>query len=149
MSEDAAKRYALIETGKGTVKFLLYEAEAPLTTANFIGLAERGFYDGLTFHRVEPGFVIQGGDPNGNGTGGSDKKIKLEVSSGLKHDDAGAVAMARSQHPDSASSQFYVTLGPAAFLDGNYAVFGRVVEGLDVVRQIRVGDRMTKVSIVS
>jgi cyclophilin family peptidyl-prolyl cis-trans isomerase len=67
----------------------------------------------------------------------------------LKHDDAGAVAMARSQHPDSASCQFYITLGPAAFLDGNYAVFGRVVEGLDVVKQIRVGDRMTKVSIVS
>ena len=149
MSEDAVTRYAVIETGKGAVKFLLYEAEAPLTTANFIELAERGFYDGLTFHRVEPGFVIQGGDPNGNGTGGSDKKIKLEVSPELKHDDAGAVAMARSQHPDSASCQFYITLGPASFLDGNYAVFGRVVEGLDVVKQIRVGDRMTKVSIVS
>lgn len=149
MSETAADRYAVIETGKGTIKFLLYEAEAPLTTANFVGLTERGFYDGLTFHRVEPGFVIQGGDPLGNGMGGSDKKIKLEVSPSLKHGDAGAVAMARSQQPDSASSQFYITLGPTPFLDGNYAVFGRVVEGLDVVRNISVGDRMTKVTIVS
>lgn len=147
MSEAATQRHVLIETGKGTIKFLLYENEAPLTTANFIELAERGFYDGLTFHRVEPGFVVQGGDPQGTGMGGSEKKIKLEVSPGLKHGDAGAVAMARSQHPDSASSQFYITLGPAAFLDGNYAVFGRVIDGMDVVRQLRVGDRMTKVTI--
>ncbi|MEP7272540.1 MAG: peptidylprolyl isomerase [Acidobacteriota bacterium] len=146
MSE--VQRFAVIETGKGTIKFLLHEAEAPLTTGNFIELAERGFYDGLSFHRVEPNFVIQGGDPNGNGTGGSDKKVKLEVSPTLKHGDAGAVAMARSQHPDSASSQFYITLGPAAFLDGNYAVFGRVVEGQDVAQQIRVGDKMASVKIV-
>ena len=143
------ERNAVIETEKGTIKFVLHEQDAPITTSNFIELAERGFYDGLTFHRVEPNFVIQGGDPNGNGTGGSEKKIKLEVSPSLKHGDAGAVAMARSQHPDSASSQFYITLGPAAFLDGNYAVFGRVVAGLDVVRKIRVGDKMTSVRIVS
>ncbi len=149
MSEVGLERHAVIETGKGTIKFLLYEGAAPLTTANFIELAERGFYDGLTFHRVEPNFVVQGGDPNGNGTGGSEKKIKLEVSAGLKHGEAGAVAMARSQHPDSASSQFYITLGPASFLDDNYAVFGRVVEGLEAVRQLRIGDRMTKVTIVS
>jgi len=143
------ERNAVIETEKGTIKFVLHEQDAPITTSNFIELAQRGFYDGLTFHRVEPNFVIQGGDPNGNGTGGSEKKIKLEVSPSLKHGDAGAVAMARSQHPDSASSQFYITLGPAAFLDGNYAVFGRVVAGLDVVRKIRVGDKMTSVRIVS
>lgn len=147
MSEAATQRHVVIETGKGAIKFLLYESEAPLTTSNFIELAERGFYDGLTFHRVEPGFVVQGGDPQGTGMGGSEKKIKLEVSPGLKHGDAGAVAMARSQHPDSASSQFYITLGPAAFLDGNYAVFGRVIDGMDVVRQLRVGDRMTKVTV--
>ena len=146
---EVVERNAVIETEKGTIKFVLYEKDAPITTANFIELAERGFYDGLTFHRVEPNFVIQGGDPNGNGTGGSDKKIKLEVSPTLKHGDAGAVAMARSQSPDSASSQFYITLGPAAFLDGNYAVFGRVVTGLDVVQKIRRGDKMTSVRIVS
>lgn len=144
-----AIRTAIIETNKGTIKFTLHEELAPITTANFVELAEGGFYDGLTFHRVEPNFVIQGGDPNGNGTGGSNKRIKLEVSPNLKHGDAGAVAMARSQHPDSASSQFYITLGPAPFLDMNYAVFGRVTEGMDVVRQIRVGDRMNSVQIVS
>lgn len=142
-------RTAIIETNKGTIKFTLYEQDAPITTANFIGLAEEGFYNGLTFHRVEPGFVIQGGDPRGNGTGGSSKTIKLEVSPKLKHGEAGAVAMARSSNPDSASSQFYITLGPAAFLDGNYAVFGRVTEGLEVVQQIRVGDKMTSVNIAS
>lgn len=141
-------RTAVIETGKGTIKFELYEDLAPITTANFIELAGRNFYDGLKFHRVEPGFVIQGGCPLGNGMGGSDKKIQLEVSPNLKHGDAGAVAMARSSDPNSASSQFYITLGPAAFLDNNYAVFGRVTEGMDVVSNIRVGDAMSKVTIV-
>ena len=141
-------RTAVIETGKGTIKFELYEDLAPVTTANFIELAGRNFYDGLKFHRVEPGFVIQGGCPLGNGMGGSDKKIQLEVSPNLKHGDAGAVAMARSSDPNSASSQFYITLGPAAFLDNNYAVFGRVTEGMDVVKNIRVGDSMSKVTIV-
>ncbi|MBK7598542.1 MAG: peptidylprolyl isomerase [Acidobacteria bacterium] len=141
-------RTAVIETGKGTIKFELYEDLAPVTTANFIELAGRNFYDGLNFHRVEPGFVIQGGCPLGNGMGGSDKKIQLEVSPNLKHGDAGAVAMARSSDPNSASSQFYITLGPAAFLDNNYAVFGRVTEGMDVVKNIRVGDAMSKVTIV-
>lgn len=146
---EKSNRTAIIETDKGTIKFTLYEQDAPITTANFVGLAEEGFYNGLTFHRVEPGFVIQGGDPRGNGTGGSSKTIKLEVSPKLKHGEAGAVAMARSSNPDSASSQFYITLGPASFLDGNYAVFGRVTEGLEVVQQIRVGDKMTSVSIAS
>lgn len=144
----AANRTAVIETNKGTIKFELNEDLAPITTANFIGLAESNFYDGLTFHRVEPGFVIQGGCPRGNGTGGSDKRIPLEVSPNLKHGEAGAVAMARSSDPNSASSQFYITLAPTPFLDMNYAVFGRVTEGLDVVKQIRVGDTMTSVQIV-
>lgn len=143
----AANRTAVIETNKGTIKFELAEDLAPITTANFIGLADSKFYDGLTFHRVEPGFVIQGGCPLGNGTGSSKNKIPLEVSPNLKHGEAGAVAMARSSDPNSASCQFYITLGPTAFLDGNYAVFGRVTEGMDVVRQIRVGDQMTSVEI--
>jgi cyclophilin family peptidyl-prolyl cis-trans isomerase len=142
-------RTAVIETSKGTIKFKLYEADAPLTAANFIHLAESGFYTGLTFHRVVPDFVIQGGCPRGNGTGGSKNKIRLEVSPNLKHGEAGAVAMARSNDPDSASSQFYITLAPTPSLDMNYAVFGRVTEGMDVVRNIRVGDKMTSVTIVS
>lgn len=140
-------RTVVIETNKGTIKFALYEQDAPITTANFVGLVEREFYDGLKFHRVVPGFVIQGGDPRGDGTGGSDAKIKLEVSPQLKHDAAGVVAMARSQHPDSASCQFYITLDKISHLDMNYAVFGRVTEGLDVVMDIKQGDVMKTVRL--
>jgi peptidyl-prolyl cis-trans isomerase B (cyclophilin B) len=142
-------RTAIIETGKGQIKVILNEDLAPITTANFIELAERKFYDGLKFHRVEKGFVIQGGCPYGTGTGGSGKTIPLEVSPNLKHGDAGALAMARSTDPNSASSQFYITLAPTDFLDGNYAVFGRVIEGMDVVRQIQVGDVMNRVYVDS
>lgn len=144
---DNKNRIAVIETSKGTIKFELYEDLAPITAGNFISLANEKFYDGLNFHRVEPGFVIQGGCPYGTGTGGSKNTIPLEVTPNLKHGDAGAVAMARSSNPNSASSQFYITLGPAAFLDGNYAVFGRVKEGLDVVQAIRKGDVMNRVYI--
>ncbi len=144
-----ANRTAIIETTKGTIKFELYEDQAPITTANFVELAEKNFYDGLKFHRYEPGFVIQGGCPYGTGTGSSDKKIPLEVSPNLKHGDAGAVAMARSSDPNSASCQFYITLGQAAFLDGNYAVFGRVTEGMDAAKTLRAGDVMNKVTIVN
>lgn len=143
----AKQKYAVLETTQGKVKFLLYTEDAPITAANFIELADKKFYDGLTFHRYEPNFVIQGGDPSGNGTGGSGKNIKLEVTPKLKHDAAGAVAMARSQHPDSASCQFYITLAPTPFLDMNYAVFGRVTEGLDAVTKLRAGDKMNRVYI--
>src|SRR5437764_12197776 len=149
-----ANRKAIIETDKGTFTVELYEDKAPITAGNFIDLVERGFYDGLTFHRYEPNFVIQGGDPEGRGRGGStdpqtgrERRIKLEVSRDLPHGEAGALAMARTNIPDSASSQFYITLGPAAFLDMQYAVFGRVIEGLDVVKQLRAGDRMTRVTL--
>ena len=141
-------KIGVIETEKGVIKFTLFEDKAPITTTNFIELAKKGFYDGLTFHRVEPGFVIQGGDPKGDGTGGSDKTIKLEIHKDLRHDSAGVVAMARSSNPDSASCQFYITLDAASFLDDNYAVFGKVFEGLDVVKKIKIGDKMTKVYIV-
>jgi len=146
---ETKNRTAVIETNKGTIKFILHEDLAPITAANFIELAEKNFYDGLKFHRVEPGFVIQGGCPYGTGTGGSGKNIKLEISPNLKHGDAGAVAMARSNDPNSASSQFYITLAPTPFLDGNYAVFGRVTEGLDAVRAIRVDDVMNRVYVTS
>src|SRR5262245_633363 len=147
-------RKVKIATNKGDITVELYEDKAPITAGNFLDLVNRGFYDGLSFHRYEPGFVIQGGDPKGNGTGGfidpesgRERRIPLEVTPELKHGSAGALAMARSQDPNSASCQFYITLGPAAFLDMNYAVFGRVTDGLDVVKQLRAGDSMTRVTI--
>ncbi len=139
-------RIATITTEKGIIKFELYEKEAPITTRNFIDLAQSGFYDGLTFHRVDPGFVIQGGDPNGDGTGGSGKTIPLEISPSLTHK-KGAVGMARSSDRNSASSQFYIVLNDAAFLDKDYAVFGQVIQGQDVVEKIAVGDKMLRVTI--
>ena len=149
-----ANRKAIIETSKGNITIELFEDKAPITAGNFIDLVERGFYDGLKFHRYEPGFVIQGGDPRGNGTGGfvdpstgRERRIKLEVSPELKHGEAGGVAMARSQDPNSASCQFYITLGPVAFLDMNYAVFGRVTDGMEAVKQLRAGDSMTSVKL--
>jgi len=131
---------------KGTIKAELYTEKAPITTKNFIDLANSGFYNGLTFHRVEPDFVIQGGDPKGDGTGGSGKNIPLEINPDLTHIE-GALAMARSQDPNSASSQFYITLAPTPFLDGQYAVFGKVVSGMETVKKIQVGDKMNKVYI--
>jgi peptidyl-prolyl cis-trans isomerase B (cyclophilin B) len=142
-----ANRSVTIETNRGTITFVLEEEKAPITTANFVELAERGFYDGLVFHRVEPGFVIQGGDPLGNGMGGSGKTIKLETHPELRHNRAGTVAMARSSNPDSASSQFYITLAPATFLDNNYAVFGYVTDGQSVVDAIKRGDKIEKITV--
>ncbi len=148
----------VMETTKGTIKVQIYKNDAPISANNFLDLVARGFYNGLSFHRYEPGFVIQGGCPQGSGRGGfidpqtgKERRIQLEVNTqnpNLKHNVAGVLAMARSQDPDSASSQFYFTLGPASFLDNNYAVFGRVQDGLDIVQSLRAGDKMTKVSVL-
>jgi len=145
-------RTVTFDTTKGVIVAQLTEDDAPVTVANFVGLAEKGFYDGLTFHRYVAGFVIQGGDPDGNGSGGSGKNIKGEfkdngVPNTGRHDAAGVLAMARSGNPDSASSQFYFTLAAAPHLDNGYAVFGKVTEGLDNVLALREGDRMNKVTI--
>jgi peptidyl-prolyl cis-trans isomerase B (cyclophilin B) len=133
------------ETTQGVFVAELY-SDVSATTQNFIELTTKNFYDGLTFHRHEPGFVIQGGDPLGTGTGGSDKNIPLEITH-YKHV-KGALGMARSQDPNSASSQFYVCLADAHFLDGNYAVFGQVIEGIDKVLALKKGDKMNKVTLV-
>jgi peptidylprolyl isomerase/peptidyl-prolyl cis-trans isomerase B (cyclophilin B) len=141
------KQSAVITMEKGgEIKFDFFPEDAPKTVENFVTLARKGFYDGLTFHRVEPGFVVQGGDPQGNGMGGPGYKIKAEFNK-QKHV-RGAVAMARSNDPDSAGSQFYIVLAPANFLDGKYTVFGMVTSGMDVVDKIRVGDKMKSVKIV-
>ncbi len=141
------KQTAVITMEKGgEIKIDFYPADAPKTVENFVTLAKKGFYDGLTFHRVEPGFVAQGGDPKGNGTGGPGYQIKAEFNK-QKHV-RGTVAMARSQNPDSAGSQFYICFKPAPFLDGQYTVFGIVTSGMDVVDGIKIGDKMKSVKIV-
>ncbi|MBO5576160.1 MAG: peptidylprolyl isomerase [Ruminococcus sp.] len=124
----------------GKIKIELYPEKAPITVANFEKLVNEGFYNGLGFHRVISGFMIQGGDPLGNGTGGSKDKIKGEfkangVNNDIKHV-RGVISMARSAHPDSASSQFFIMHKDAPHLDGNYAAFGKVVEGIEVVDEI-------------
>lgn len=130
----------------GMIEVVLEGAAMPYTTANLVQLIRAGYYNGLTFHRVVPDFVIQGGDPSGNGSGGPGYGIKLEIGKGLKHI-KGAISMARAQHPDSAGSQFFLTLGVTPHLDGQYAVFGWVKSGMAVVEQVRVGDRMKTVSV--
>lgn len=135
----------VIETDKGTIEVEFFPKDAPQTVARIKELVAQGFYNGLGFHRVVPGFVIQGGDPKGDGTGGSGKKLKAEFNS-RKHTE-GTVAMARAQDKDSADSQFYISLGTHPHLDGQYTVFGQVTKGLDVVKKIQMGDKMKTVTL--
>lgn len=131
----------IIEMDNGrTIKIEVDEKAAPITAANFLNLVKEGFYDGLTFHRIIPGFMIQGGDPKGNGTGGSSRTIKGEFASNgynnpIRHV-RGVISMARAMDPDSASSQFFIMHADAPYLDGQYAAFGKVVEGMDAVDEI-------------
>ncbi|MBS3908462.1 MAG: peptidylprolyl isomerase [Actinobacteria bacterium] len=149
----AGKRpHAVVETNKGKIVFELYPHKAPKTVANFVSLAGQSFYNGIKWHRVEPGFVIQGGDPlskdddpANDGLGGPGYKIDAEFND-VPHI-TGTVAMARAQDPNSAGSQFYICLDAQPSLDGNYTVFGQVVEGMDVVERIQVGDLMSRVYI--
>jgi peptidyl-prolyl cis-trans isomerase B (cyclophilin B) len=150
MTIDPTKIYqATIRTSRGDIELELDAADAPQTVNNFVFLSCQGFYDGLTFHRYEPGFVIQGGDPLGRGDGGPGYVVPAEI--GLPHVE-GAVAMARlsdqvNPQRDSSGSQFYITLAPTPFLDGAYTVFGQVVGGMDVVQTIRAGDKIERVVI--
>ncbi len=144
-SEDAPQSYGIVHVAievkdYGTITVELDGTNAPITVSNFISLVKDGFYDGLTFHRIISGFMIQGGDPAGNGTGGSDKTIKGEfslngVENPLSHT-RGAISMARSKNYDSASSQFFIVHEDSTFLDGEYAVFGYVTDGMDIVDRI-------------
>ncbi|AGY58584.1 peptidylprolyl isomerase [Gloeobacter kilaueensis] len=172
-----------LKTNKGPIVLEVDGDNAPVTAGNFVDLVKRKFFDNLTFHRVVPGFVIQGGDPRGNGTGGfidpatrSERTIPFEIrptgkdgkpgellygstysENGLSPrqqppvllHNRGALAMARSQNPNSASSQFYITLADTHQLDGEYAVFGKVLKGQEVVDQIRVGDKILSATVVS
>ncbi|MDX8392141.1 MAG: peptidylprolyl isomerase [Mariprofundaceae bacterium] len=134
-----------IETSEGVICFELFADDAPNTVANFKALTGKGFYDGLTFHRVIDGFVAQGGCPRGDGTGDPGYKVNAEFNK-RKHV-TGTVSMARSAAPDSAGSQFYICLGAHSHLDNQYTVFGQVTEGQDVVDSLKVGSEITKVSV--
>jgi peptidylprolyl isomerase/peptidyl-prolyl cis-trans isomerase B (cyclophilin B) len=133
-----------LESG-GEIHIEFFPGDAPKTVENFVTLARKGYYDGLSFHRVVPGFVVQGGDPKGNGTGGPGYTVKAEFNQ-RKHV-RGTLAMARSQDPDSAGSQFYITYGAQPHLDGSYTVFGQVTSGMEHVDRIKQGDRMRTVAI--
>jgi peptidylprolyl isomerase/peptidyl-prolyl cis-trans isomerase B (cyclophilin B) len=144
-SSRAGRSQIRIATAHGDIVFALFPDDAPLHAAAFMKLAEAGFYDGLKFHRVEPGFVVQGGDPKGDGTGGPGYNLKAEFNA--RPHMRGTVAMARSSLPDSAGSQFYICLDDARFLDGQYTVFGQMTEGFGALDAIRRGDVMTSVKV--
>ena len=153
---DPNKQYfATVKTNKGNIKVELFAKDAPMSVTNFIKLSKEGFYKGLTFHRVEPGFVIQGGDPTGTGRGGPGYTIPAEIK--MPHTE-GALAYARlpdtdpmgkpvNPNKESSGSQFYITLAPQPALDGGYTVFGQTVEGMDVIKQIQRGDVMQEVVV--
>lgn len=128
-------RNALFETNKGTFKIELFEDKAPITTGNFIKLANDGFYNGLIFHRVIQGFMIQGGCPEGTGRGGPGYSIKDEFHPDLKHECEGILSMANAG-PNTGGSQFFITVAPTPHLDNHHSVFGKIIEGIDVVLAI-------------
>ena len=141
-------KIAEIHTAKGLMKAELFEKETPGTVTNFVTLAEKGFYDGLNFHRVIPGFVIQGGCPNGIGNGGPGYKIACETKGERQYHDRGVLSMAHAG-PNTGGSQFFVVIsrGQTAHLDGHHTCFGQVIEGLDVIEEIRGGDLIEKIVI--
>ena len=153
---DKSTPNAVLETSKGRIVIELYPDAAPKTVDNFATLIQQGFYDGLSFHRYVPDFVIQGGDPKGDGTGGPGWTIygefqDAELKARMPNHEKGVVAMARTQQPNSAGSQFYICLNPDSngyqHLDGEYTTFGRVIEGLDVLDQLRQGDKIEKITL--
>jgi len=139
-------KVATIETDKGIIKLALHEDKVPKTVANFLKLAEEGFYDSLQFHRVIDDFMVQTGCPQGTGTGGPGYKFEDEFHADLNHDGPGVVSMANSG-PNTNGSQFFITHVKTDWLDGKHSVFGRVTEGQDVVNAIVQGDKMVKVSV--
>ena len=154
-ADPMAPPVAVVETSRGTFAFEMYPNDAPKTVAHVVDLVKRGFYDGQRVHRVEPGFVVQFGDPQSKtkpmddpamGTGGPGYKIKAEFNK--RSFERGVLGMARSQDPDSGGSQVYIMLGPAHFLNGKYTAFGEVAKGMDIVDKIRVGDRIKSIKVV-
>ena len=147
MTIDPKKNYtATMETSKGTIEIELFAKDAPKTVNNFVFLAREGFYDGVTFHRVIPNFMIQGGDPTGSGRGGPGYKFEDEVRTNPNKHGTGSLSMANAG-PNTNGSQFFITHSPQPHLDGKHTVFGKVTSGMDVVNAIRQGDVITSVTI--
>lgn len=140
---------AEIHTAKGVMKVDFYDADAPNTVANFVKLAEKGYYNGLNFHRVIPDFVIQGGCPNGSGSGGPGYKIKCETSGGNQYHDRGVLSMAHAGK-DTGGSQFFIchSRNNTSHLDGVHTCFGKVTEGQDVIDKIKAGDKIEKIVVI-
>lgn len=140
---------AIIKTEKGDLTVQFYDADAPETVANFLKLAKSGYYDGVTFHRVIPDFVIQGGDPTGTGAGGPGYSIKCELDGGNQHHDRGVLSMAHRGR-DTGGSQFFIchSRNNTAHLDRNHTCFGKVVENIDVIDEIRQGDKILGIDII-
>jgi peptidyl-prolyl cis-trans isomerase B (cyclophilin B) len=137
---------AIISTDKGDIRLKLFPDQTPKTVANFANLANRGYYDGLVFHRVIPDFMIQGGDPTGTGSGGPGYKFEDEFDPALKHDEPGVLSMANAG-PGTNGSQFFITHGATPWLDGKHTVFGKVEQGQEIVDAVSQGDAMNSVKI--
>ena len=136
----------VIKTNKGNIEGAIFASKTPLNAANFLNLAKRGYYNGITFHRVIPDFMIQGGDPTGTGSGGPGYRFEDEIAPGLKHDKPGLFSMANAG-PGTNGSQFFITHVPTPWLDGKHAIFGTVTKGQDVVNAIAKGDKIESIEI--
>jgi cyclophilin family peptidyl-prolyl cis-trans isomerase len=149
MQLEAGKQYrAVIHTDRGDIHLRLFAAETPLTVNNFVFLAKDGYYDGVSFHRVIPDFMVQGGDPTGTGRGGPGYTFMDEFHADLRHDGPGVLSMANAG-PGTNGSQFFITHVATPWLDRKHSVFGRVTEGQDVVDSIRQGDRINSIDILT
>jgi peptidyl-prolyl cis-trans isomerase B (cyclophilin B) len=137
----------ILHTGKGDIEATLFADKVPMTVANYLNLAKKNYYDGITFHRVIPNFMIQGGDPTGTGSGGPGYKFGDEFVPGLKHNKPGIFSMANAG-PGTNGSQFFITHGPTDWLDGKHTVFGEVTKGQDVVNAIRQGDKINSIEVL-
>ena len=147
-SEESMKDIRIIvKTDKGDIEGVLYPSKAPVTVANFLNLAKRGYYDGLKFHRVIPDFMIQGGDPTGTGSGGPGYRFEDECTPELKHDKPGIFSMANAG-PGTNGSQFFITHVPTPWLDGKHTVFGSVTKGQDIVNAVAQGDKIKSIEIL-
>ena len=147
-AEEMSDIRIIVKTSKGDIKGTLFASKTPITVANFLNLAKHGYYNEITFHRVLPDFMIQGGDPTGTGRGGPGYTFEDECRTDLKHDKAGIFSMANTGRPASNGSQFFITHVPTPWLDGKHSVFGEVTEGQDVVNAITQGDKILKIEIL-